>query len=193
VSDEGTSDQYAPYAEADVAHAQEFRGDATVLHAGAEDLHERADDVQAAGLVDDAGRLRAEGDRLEAKADDYDRRADLLEDAATQWHEAAADDHRSDIARTRAEAAFKTKFELGQRINSTALTDDETTELRIQEGRAAGEESALRARSEQLSGEAGFDKRLADEEEKKAYEGLARPERPKLPEAEPNPELLPPE
>jgi hypothetical protein len=175
MSDDEATGRYATYAEMDLEKASEFRE-------GAASLHHEAENV-----------LGLEGEKLEAKADDLDRRAWLLEDAAGLWREAGDDERRSAEARTRAEAAFETAFDLRQRINDGPLTDDEITQLRVEAARAAGEQTALQQRTEELAHQAGFDIKLAETEEAAAQAGIVRPAPPQGPEHQPNPDLLPPE
>jgi hypothetical protein len=190
MSDDDGSATYAAYAELDLDKAEVLRDDAEALHDEAERLEDRADAVQKLGGAAEATTLRAESETVEAKADDLDRRAWLLEDAATLWGEAGAHEQRASDVRNRADAAFETALELKQRI-SGPLTDDEITELKVEAGRASGEYDALKERSEDLAHEAGFDIKLAKDEE--AAAGFVRRELPPGPESEPNPDLMPPE
>jgi hypothetical protein len=188
MADDDSSGTYANNAALDLEKAGELQDDAAGLHHDAEQLGAQADDVQVLGRADEAARLRAQGDSTEAKADDLDHRAELLVDAAGMWREAGDDERRSADTRTRADAAWETAYHLKERIETTALTDDEITELRIEAGRADGEVAALRDRSDVLAHEVGFDIKLAETEE--AAAGFDRPELPR-PEPEPNPDLLP--
>ena len=188
MGDHETTGTHANDAALDMEKASELRDDAASLHHDSEHLEAQADDVRATGRVDEAARLQAQGDAIEAKADDLDRRADLLVDAAGLWRQAGDDERRSAETRTRADAAFEKAFDLKARIDDTPLSDDEITEAKIEAARAEGEVTALRERTDELAHQAGFDIRLAKDEE--AAAGFDRPEVPR-PEPEPNPDLLP--
>ncbi len=188
MADDEASGPYETNAALDMQKAGEFRDDAASLHHEAEMLGDQASDVGARGLQDEAAKLEALSETMETKADDFDRRADLLADAAGMWREAADDERRSAETRARADAAWQTAYDLKERIETTPLSDDEITELRIEAGRADGELAALRDRTDVLAHEAGFDIKLAETEE--AAAGYDRPEVPR-PNPEPNPDLLP--
>src|SRR2546426_3678855 len=189
MADDETTNPYEHNAELDTEKAGELRSDAASLHHDAEHLDDQADDVQALGRADEAARLRAQGNTIEGSADELDRRAGLLEDAAVMWREAGDDERRSDETRSRIDPAFERSFDLRQRVESTPLTDDEITEMRIEVGRADGELAALRDRTDVLANEARFDVKLAETQE--AAAGFVRPPEPPRPEPEPNPDLLP--
>jgi hypothetical protein len=72
--------------------------------------------------------------------------------------------------------------------NNAALDMGKASEAKIEAARADGEVTTLRERTDELAHQAGFDIRLAKDEEVAA--GFDRPELPRT-EPEPNPDLLP--